>query len=1268
MIIKFPAILALSLGVAVATQTPPSTPPNQNEMSNPIVTALAEDSDGDIWIGTDRGLNRYNGSTYKVYLQEETEGLDNDNITTVCADTDDRVWVGTSSGIFLVRNGRFDPKGAIPARFIQTIKVADERHLMYSTRDGLFLADKETGQTRPFYLDRRLAYNNFLLTPDGKVWVRNLASSIFTVLDEGGRVLNEFTLDEVTIHGMAVSADGHVCICTSAGMLRYAPDGTPEAWPSGLRAATAGRDILFLTTDGLTDYIGIRGEGIFRIRGDVLIREWEDEKMDGVGSCLVLMTGDNLWMSKENNGLDQFYRHGGHNSMPVPTAFEPDALNMFYPLGSGYLLVVTNKGVFRQQIATGAWTPLTGPGLDGKEKLGITLRDRRGKIWIQLNYNELRRYSQDGDRLVLEASWPTDATNSIWDDAEGNVFLLQDESVLRISPDGTATTTPIPANPGFWFCGQFQSGKVYFLSDDAIWFMGADGSFERFDSGIPEPTCIWEDPAGDWWIGTRNSGIYRRSAADGSVRKVSLPGADNTINSITGDRDGTVWAAARFDYIRITGDGEEVLVLKNPEGVYVPNNTNSIAVTDNGTAVFGTRSRFFFIFPKEIPVTNEYIPLTLDGIIVNGDVYQDEITDPMVLTHRAKQVVFYFSERNFNPGVKPVCQYMLEGYDSNWIPAGSAHRAAYSGLKSGKYTFRVRVQGSDGLWEGEGLKLSLRIKPSPWLSWPMILLYILAGLALAYLSILQFIRYRVNREKLEISENEKALMEQISQERSTFFTNVSHEFRTPLSLIYGPVRELSMSETLSDKDRKLVGLIGRNSERMMRLTDQFLHFNRSSAEMDKLSITRTDLSQMLRKMLDNFEYMFSQKSLRVTADLPREMIVWCDREKVERIVFNLLSNAVKYTPEHGEITVSATERDGMAVLSVADTGIGISQDKRERIFQRFERLGEQVGGSLPSGFGIGLSYARHLAELHKGELGVAGNDPIGSVFTFSFPMQKEAYANETVWDGEPSQEAPAAVPEASASAPGAGLNILVVEDNPDMREYISGFLKEIGSVMTADDGEQAWKCIRISPPDLIVSDVMMPFKDGYTLCKELKNDPEFCHIPVILLTAKADMENQIHGLDLGADGYIGKPFDPAYLSALVRNLIAGRKRLQGLLADRTSSDTDEVADDGLSAQDRAFMEKCYRIIDSHIDDEEFGVTTLSMEMGMSRTSIFSKMKALTGQSPQSFLTNYRLNRAMELLKTRDFNISEVAYKVGFSTLTGFSRSFKNKFGIPPSAV
>ena len=1244
-----------------------STEPSQAVISSPNVSSIAEDAEGNIWIGTIRGLNRYNGSSYVVFYQEDN-GLPDDSITAICPDSEGRLWVGTGSGISLIRDGRVDPGFRVRANRVSQVQDWDDGHLLYSTREGLFTADKATGASHPVYLDRRLLYNTFIVTPGRRIWIRNTSSSVITVLDQGFRVLREFHITDRDIAGMHVLPEGDVCIYTDNGTLCYDEDGTPVQTPPELAGGTDGKAVVLMCSHGNDTYVGVKGEGLFRLTHDGMQRQWDEEYLSDAGECIALLTEDNLWISKEGQAPTNFYRHKEEYTVRRPTEFDPDALNMFYLLGDGYILVVTNKVIFRQHIGSGSYRAIKGEGLDGDGKLGITLRDRRGKFWIQYNYNELRRYAMYSDRMELEATWPIEPTVCIWDDAAGNVYLLQSEGISRFTPEGRREEIEVGQHPEFWFCGQFDSGKVYFLADDAIWFLDEDFSFQPLEAAIPEPCCIWEDEHGDWWIGTRHSGVWRHSPQSGKSWQIDLGGkdVDRSINSISGDGKGNIWASSRFDFIRISDEGQNVLNLKSPAPEPVRNNTNSLKVTENGTAVFGTHSRFFF-FPADFSSERPDIPLFLDGMVVNGSTMMRDVPDPLVLKHGSRQLVFYFSGKNFNPALQPAYQYKLEGYDKDWIPAGQLLRAGYSSLRSGRYTFRVRVLQPDGSWSGQELVQHVRIKPSPWLAWPTLLLYLLLALIGVTLAMRLIIDSRMNSEKLELSEQERALAEQISQERTTFFTNVSHEFRTPLSMIYGPVKELARSESLGDKERELVGIVDRNAERMLRLTDQLLHFSRSQDTLDSLSIMRTDLSVLLRKMLENFEYMFSQKDLRVTTDIPASIIAYCDREKVERIIFNLLSNAVKYTPAHGEIEISAKADEGKAFITIADTGIGISPDKMTRIFERYERVGEQVGGALPSGFGIGLNYAQHLAHIHKGEITVRANEPMGSIFTFTFPCLKADFEEANIWQETEEEQKEVSAPV--EDSPAGDIHILVVEDNDDMRGYIRGFLREKYNVTTADDGEEAWKCIRISAPDLIISDVMMPYKDGYTLCKEIKNDPEFCHIPIILLTAKTDMENQIHGLDLGADGYVGKPFDPAYLTSLVRNLIAGRQRLQSLLADRTSSTDTPVEDTPLlSQQDKVFMDKCYSIIDAHLDDESFGVIGLSMEMGMSRTSIFSKVKALTGQSPQAFLTNYRLNKAMELLQTRDYNISEVAYKVGFATLTGFSRSFKNKFGIPPSAV
>lgn len=1244
----------------------------QRTLSSDNTTALVRDNDGYIWIGTQRGLNRFNGSTYKIWYQDDENGLSDDYVTALCPDTDGRIWVGTSSGIELIRRDEPDPSARVILSRINALAVEDERHLLYATVGGIGRFDKETHACQEVYTDRRMIYPGFIRTSDRRLWINHTTRPILTILDERFSVVRELELQGRVIKHYEDGLDGSVYVCTDGGILRYTTDGQRMELPEAIRSLTDGKDILFYTKGKSRNamLLGIRGEGIWILEGGRLTRIWEQETLRDTYSCRVCIADRNIWLSKSGQGLTWGALQNFETTFRLPQGSARDALNMFYAREDGRLLIVTNRGVYLTDPQTGVWTDMDPGHMFGQDQLGITLIDRSGDLWILHNYQELRRYGIAADKLFLKDTRPVLPSVAIWEDAETDeVCLLQGDRVLRISPDGAQRVSEVRPHPEFWFSGTLRSGKVFFLSSEDIWLLGEHGNFSRLDCDIKAPGSLYEDIHGKYWIGSRSQGVFLYDPETGKTSPVTLGSSesDHSVRSITGDDAGNIWIATRFDATLIPTDTGRLQHFRSANlGTYTFN-TNSAAAFAGGSVWFGAIDRLIGFRADE----NAYFPILrprIDEVLVNNTQVFRSVPDCLTLDHNQTQISIYFSAMNFNPVLQPVYQYMLEGLDSDWIFGGDNLRAGYSRLRSGKYTFRVRVMQADGTWSPDELVQPIRIKAAPWASRTAFICYLLLAILTASLLIHQFIRFRINSEKLDLAEEEKLLVEQMSQERTTFFTNVSHEFRTPLSLIYGPVKELGQSESLGEHERELVGLIERNSERMVRLTDQLLHFNRSSDELDSLSILRTDLSAILRKILENFNYMFSQKNLRVKTVIPQELIAYCDREKIEKIVFNLISNAIKYTPEHGEITVQVDMEDGKAILSVADTGIGISPDKMNRIFERYARLGEQVSGGLPSGFGIGLHYAQHLAQVHKGVLSVRANDPIGSVFTFVFPYTKEAYSENAIWQEEEARDENAAAGDTPSESVGR-INVLVVEDNPDMREYVSGFLRDEHAVTIAGDGEEAWKLIRISTPDLIVSDVMMPYKDGYTLCKELKNDPDYCHIPIILLTAKADMDNQIHGLDLGADAYIGKPFDPSFFTTVVRNLLANRRRMQQVLGERTSATSEPIAEEAMvGAQDKAFLDKLYRIIDEHISDEEFNVTVLSMEMGMSRTNIFSKLKALIGQSPQTFLTNYRLNRAMELLKTREYNVSEVAYKVGFSTLTGFSRSFKNKFGVPPSSI
>ena len=368
-----------------------------------------------------------------------------------------------------------------------------------------------------------------------------------------------------------------------------------------------------------------------------------------------------------------------------------------------------------------------------------------------------------------------------------------------------------------------------------------------------------------------------------------------------------------------------------------------------------------------------------------------------------------------------------------------------------------------------------------------------------------------------------------------------------------------------------------------------------------------------------------------------------------------------------DVTV-ATDAERMRI-EVRDTGIGIPPEKQNEIFKRFKRLGTK---SDVTGSGIGLHYAQQLAQLHKGSITYRPNAPQGSCFVLELPATREAYR-----DNEFTTEMPFAIPAVSYTpAPdNAGKEekentLLLAEDNAEVRSYLQGLLAKDYNIMTASDGEEALECISLNAPDLIVSDVVMPHKDGYELCRAVKSSTDWGHIPVILLTAKNDTPSSIRGLDCGADAYVGKPFDPFYLKAAIENLLANRRRVQQIVKNLTSGSIpkEKAREAMLNEHDRLFLEDLHARLDRHLDDEEFGIALLAKEMGMSYSSLYARIKSLTGQTPQNFLITYRMNTAMQLLRSGRYTVSEVCYKVGSSSLANFSRSFKRQFGTPPEGL
>jgi len=1261
--------------------------------SNPSVTAMAEGSDGYLWVGTLRGLNRYNGATYTTIGMADSTGLTSDRIYSLCADTDGRLWVGTETGINLVQNSQVVRRPEPQFMPVTAILDYDEEQLLYSGPGGLGIYGKQSGESR-IILDLPVYFYITYLVRDpitGRIFAAKANLPEIAVLDQNFALMKTLAVRSASsINGMTFSPDGSLFVATDKGLKCWNPDGSENpAWDRMLKAEGAPSHIAFVQTDYTSGHVlvGASGGKIYSlsVTDGTIHRLWIDVEFDSSSRTLCLVTPDRLWIASRNQGIVQRSRTGATSIQHLQELSSTDFVSRLVSWTENQILISTYRKVLRMDTRHGEYTDLTPPLQPGKTITHMRV-DRRGHIWLILDYLLLREYELDPatDRLKLLSERPVSGVHSLWENQDGSISFIQENRIHTLR-DGVLTSRPIGQAGGLWRVMTTWTGTTYLINGDSICQYNPDGQLLDIPVWIPSPNIVTVDTAGRIWVGSSNNGLVCYDPADGSCTRLSVRDGlpDNAIRSILPNDKG-IWVSTRNAIVFISPDLQQILPIPLDGQEPVEFVSNGATVNTSGDLIFGAKKHVVRVEPKQYSgIAEEH--LELDALLVDNapvDLQRGEV----LLKPEQSQLSLYFSAIDFEFGKQLQYAYKLEGYNRQWVQVGNNPYALITDLPAGRFRFLARVRTPDGIWQEEQELCRIRHKPTPLRSPVAIVIYSL----LFFLFLSQLVRLvrhnRQNRDRAERAEMEKVFSEQASRDKADFYMNISHEYRTPLTLIYGPAQDLARNNNLDEHDRKLVRCIQRNAEMLMTLTEQIMNFHLFSRSSDHLAILQTDLGAMLSASIANFDYFRDQRGIRLSSELPQDLLVWCDRDKIGKVFFNLLSNAFKYTPQGGEIHVTATlhskeelqaafnlpesDYDGpFARISVADTGVGISQDQIERIFNRFERLEQEVEGREPKGFGIGLNHALYLVSQHHGAIKAAPNRPQGSVFSFVFPAGKDAYEDAEIWHDVPVESTgkltePAPVLEADHET-----SLLIVEDNSEMRVYLHDLFHDTYNVILAGDGEEASRFIRISAPDLIVSDIMMPFKDGFQLCREVKESEEYSHIPVILLTAKTGMADHLEGLELGADAYIQKPFDPDLLRAQIRNLMNNRRRVQKLLHGKTSDQIGEVLPSlGIGLRDKAFLEHLYALVEEHLGEEEFNVSTLSTSMAMSRSGLFSKLKALTGQSPQEFLTGYRLNRARELLKSREFNVSEVAYKVGFSTLNGFSRAFKNKYGIPPSAL
>lgn len=712
--------------------------------------------------------------------------------------------------------------------------------------------------------------------------------------------------------------------------------------------------------------------------------------------------------------------------------------------------------------------------------------------------------------------------------------------------------------------------------------------------------------------------------------------------------------------------------------------------------ILGTDAGILKINPAAFSKSSYTPPIVFTSLKIQGVQQQLALDDleELKLKPDERNVSFQFAALDYINPSSISYAYRLKGLEEKWNEVENSRTASYINLPPGNYELQIRSTNSDGVWMEKARILPITVLPTFWETyWAWILYVVLFVLSTATIVYIILYIYRL-RHQINIEQ-------QLANIKLRFFTDISHELRTPLTLIASPVSEILEHETLTTNARKHLTLVHKNTERMLHLVNQILDFRKIENKKMKVLLEKTDVLSLLQKVMDNFRLIAEEKNINYQLETNQEAIeTWIDQDKFEKIIFNLLSNAFKYTPANKSITVIANVESSRLIVSIKDEGIGIDLQKQQTLFQRFETLVKF--NILQPSSGIGLSLVKELIELHCGNIEVKSQPGVGSEFTVILPMNQKVYEGRenTEFILNDGNSVPAEkkneirpmveiasmadiTPSETAKEPNQISNeedpvsILIVEDNVELRNFLSDILSESYRVLTATNGQEGLDQAREYIPDLIISDIMMPAMDGLDMVKNIKENREICHIPIILLSAKSSLDDRISGLEQGIDDYITKPFSATYLKIRIKSLLHQRKELQEIYwkawSEKLNNTQETTLEEKLTpsqpqiiSYDEQFMQQVMQVMEEQMENSELTVDEFAQLLNLGRSVFYQKLKSIIGLSPVDFIREIRIKRAVQLIDSGEYNFSQVAYMTGFNDPKYFGKCFKRQMGMTPS--
>ena len=1328
-----------------------------NGLPGETVRTVYQDSEGFIWMGIEAfGLCRFNGTQFEVFghLPTDSSSLSSDFVEVIAEDRNGNLWIGSDFGInrfdksllAISQGTKFvryfhhdnDPT-SIAGNMINAILKDHQGVLWIGTSGGLNILNESTNNFRKYQLNQGSNANETLevlaIYEDSRnnLWI-GTNGGVFE-LSPQRKIINHWDKSSSQLTNNRVNAicedkNGIIWLGSQRGIVLF--DQKNNTFKHLLfentvakNIATAGINRLKTTKDGKM-WIGTFSNGlmIYDVEDNsYLYLNTQDKNPEGMLSNQIREIIQDkqgiVWIAVKNNGLYLFDKRIETFELITETLDNQPGLSdkqvlSLYEDKSGILWIGTRLGGLNKfdpvsRKFTYCGYDRVNPKSIGSNRIEGITEDHLGIFWLSTvdglirfdrRSNHFEHFKFAPVRVVQE-----DENGQLWVGTKTGMFLFDKKNSSFVpfrtqKPDlplNTPITCLIIDSYGKIWIGTYREGLMEYdpSTKELNWYKNDNKSPGSISNNMVR--SIFEDANRRIWIGTKQNGfnLFDRKTKKFKVCNYQDGLPSNSVFSIIGDNSGNLWLAtdkgiSKFDPIKnkFTNFTSEYGLQGD---VFV---SGAACKTHDGKLYFGGDNGLNGFYPEKVEKPAFSAPVYITSVKCNESHIKEVNTHSPLLTFSYNDYLsFEFTLLNYSSPQKNVYAYKLKGLNNDWIYCNSRNYVSYANLFPGTYKFMVKGADIDGVWSAVPTEITFRILSPWWMSWQAIVSYILSGFTLVYL-LLKMVRFKaLKQNEVRLLKLEKEQTEKLSQFKIRFFTNISHEIRTPLTLLLPLVEKLITLNDLPKEAQSHLSLIKRNTFRLLNLVDELLEFRKIEQGQMKLKLKRADIIGFVRDITMPFDGIAKLKNIDFLIDSEYQSYeMLFDPGAVEKILSNLLSNAFKFTDTNGRIELSirivfATEKkwkvsmtavgDEYLEIKVKDNGKGIAMESLPHIFERYYQ-GKTDDLINPNGIGIGLDLTKSMVDLHHSLIYVESCEGKGSVFTVLFPAEDKHYTKDSLSTSPLNAEKyiidfnsalVSKFPENGNSfneleKPQTNkYSILVIDDDQEVRELLKSILSDNYLIFTAIDGIEGKLMIDKHMPDLIVCDVMMPGINGIEFCNTIKSEFKTSHIPIILLSAGATVDHKIEGIESGADSYITKPFHTKQLKAEIANLINSRSKLKEHFRKDIYLQPTEL---NIPSVDEKFITNCIQVIELNLAESDFSVAELSRELGLSRTQLFRKLKALLGQTPLEFIYSTRLKIAARLLTEKHYQVSEVAYMTGFSSPASFSTSFRRYFGDSPS--